>query len=267
MAQKWLEGASKWPQGGSAQRQRGESQRGRGWTNQELEGGNCTWIVESPGPQVGDCLLELVAAQRRDKLLWGDSRHKGVFEEVSRLILYQATYEAAWPKQGWWETMKEQLGLMAHLQDIAPYHDQEQDSESLKVVPQGWDQAQLTVTSLIKVGVELLEVLKDVLSWLDLWVLEGYESLEAVPLLKDGALGYEKVPELSGEGQGSINCYLHQGQGPAPALRTLGVTQLELKTVQIPLPFLVSQGGEDLQMSATGLERVKQSVGVTSMHP
>ncbi|KAI6111875.1 hypothetical protein EDD16DRAFT_1521755 [Pisolithus croceorrhizus] len=83
----------------------------------------------------------------------------------------------------WWETMKEQLGLMAHLQDIAPYHDQEQDSELLKVVPQGWEQAQLTVMSLIKVGVELLEVLEDVLGWLDLWVLEGYKSLEAVPLL------------------------------------------------------------------------------------
>ncbi|KAI6120147.1 hypothetical protein EDD16DRAFT_1706123 [Pisolithus croceorrhizus] len=95
----------------------------------------------------------------------------------------------------WWETTKEQLGLVAHLQDIPPYHGQEQDSE------------------LLKVGVELLEVLKDILSWLDLWVLEGYKSLEAVPSLKDWGIDYEEAPELSGEGWGSIDCYLHQGQG------------------------------------------------------
>ncbi|KAI6115161.1 hypothetical protein EDD16DRAFT_1520743 [Pisolithus croceorrhizus] len=95
----------------------------------------------------------------------------------------------------WWETTKEQLGLMAHLQDIAPYHNQEQDLE------------------LSKVGEELLKVLKDVLGWLDLWVLEGYQSLKAVPLLKDWGIDYEEVPELSSEGWGSINCYLHQGQG------------------------------------------------------
>ncbi|KAI6123814.1 hypothetical protein EDD16DRAFT_1517771 [Pisolithus croceorrhizus] len=132
---------------------------------------------------------------------------------------------------------------MAHLQDVALYHDQEQDSELSKVVPQGWDQTQLTVTSLIEVGVELLEVLEDALGWLDLWVLEGYESLEAVPLLKDWGIDYEEAPELPSERWGSNDCYLHQGQdnlaGPAPAPRTLGVTWVGLKTVQIPLPFLV----------------------------
>ncbi|KAI6113934.1 hypothetical protein EDD16DRAFT_1521107 [Pisolithus croceorrhizus] len=328
MAQKWLEGALKWPRGSLVASESTRDGVG-GWTNQELKGGNCTWIVEPPGPQasaqesrrawrvhpsasqgisspldtkcrpcieLGYALLDhrrnknqtfeavLGASRPLDRkgnahlkpgLLEGETSYHGVIRsmrvasksfrgkgKVSRgcmrarkveggalrsnqgceacskltvgegnepwysqndllsvnmkvdpLSSYEVTQKVMKGSlkldEGWWETTKEQLGLMAHLQDIALYHDQEQDSE------------------LLKVGVELLKVLEDVLGWLDLRVLEGYESFEAVPLLKDWGIDYKEVPELSRTGYllspGPYHTLIPPRDnlaGPAPALRT-----------------------------------------------
>ncbi|KIK15354.1 hypothetical protein PISMIDRAFT_16572 [Pisolithus microcarpus 441] len=63
-----------------------------------------------------------------------------------------------------WEASKEELGPMAQLEGIPSHHGQEQDLE------------------MTKEGIELIEVFMNILNWLNLRVLEGYEGLEVLPI-------------------------------------------------------------------------------------
>ncbi|KIK15999.1 hypothetical protein PISMIDRAFT_16097 [Pisolithus microcarpus 441] len=114
----------------------------------------------------------------------------------------------------WREASKEKLGLVARLNHIPSYHAQEPESEYTKVVSQSFDRAELVVTSLFEVGLELLEALEDILDWFDLGILKCYECLKTAPLPNSWGISGEEAPEQFVEGWGSFDCDRHQGQVP-----------------------------------------------------